>query len=414
MTVSAPVNEGNVWYRGWLIVGIAAVAMVATLPGRTVGLGMITEAILVDLEMERTVYAQLNLVATLIGAAFGLLAGIAVDRAGLRLTTAGTLACLAASVICMGMFAGAGTLGVFLVLSRGFGQSALSTCSMTMVGKWFNSHLSIALGVFTALVSVGFVIAISLAPLVTSLGWRTVWTYGGVALLGLAALVWLLVPSRQQTPALNTEAADNAGSSHDATLPQALRSPSFWIYTACTGTYYLTTTGLTLFYEDVMKERGLDRDSYEVAMAAFLGAGLLGNFAAGFAARRFDLGRLLCLTMALLSVYLFTFPFIESTSAAAAHAALFGAAGGAFMVLFFTGYAKAFGKTHLGKIQGVAQTFMVIASSFGPPLFAEIKAANESYAPVFSHLMPVFLALGVTAWFSSRWIKPRTPNQTAT
>jgi hypothetical protein len=41
---------------------VAAAAMVATLPGRTQGLGLITEPLLTDLGIGRVDYAQLNLV----------------------------------------------------------------------------------------------------------------------------------------------------------------------------------------------------------------------------------------------------------------------------------------------------------------------------------------------------------------
>ena len=44
--------------------------MVATLPGRTQGLGLITEPLLADLHLDRLTYASINFWATLIGAAF--------------------------------------------------------------------------------------------------------------------------------------------------------------------------------------------------------------------------------------------------------------------------------------------------------------------------------------------------------
>ena len=51
----------------WLTVVIAALAMVATLPGRTFGLGLITVPLLRDLDLGEQQYAALNSVATLLG-----------------------------------------------------------------------------------------------------------------------------------------------------------------------------------------------------------------------------------------------------------------------------------------------------------------------------------------------------------
>src|SRR4051812_40445334 len=71
-------------YYGWACVAAAALAMVATLPGRTMGLGLITEPLLRDLGLSRTAYGNINLGATLLGAGFGLAAGRLLDRTGAR------------------------------------------------------------------------------------------------------------------------------------------------------------------------------------------------------------------------------------------------------------------------------------------------------------------------------------------
>src|SRR5688572_445890 len=78
--------------------GIAAAAMVATLPGRTHGLGLVTEALLADLQLGRVPFAALNFWATLIGAAFCLPVGWLIDRFGVRVVLAAVLGALGAVV----------------------------------------------------------------------------------------------------------------------------------------------------------------------------------------------------------------------------------------------------------------------------------------------------------------------------
>ena len=73
---------------GWVNVVIGAVVMLATLPGRTQGLGLITEPLLADLQLDRIAYANINLWATLLGAAICLPIGRVFDRVGLRWATA--------------------------------------------------------------------------------------------------------------------------------------------------------------------------------------------------------------------------------------------------------------------------------------------------------------------------------------
>ncbi|MCC6540514.1 MAG: MFS transporter, partial [Bryobacterales bacterium] len=70
----------NAWYPGWRNLGIAALAMVATLPGRTQGLGLVTEPLLADLGLDRVAFASLNFWATLLGASFCLPVGWLTDR----------------------------------------------------------------------------------------------------------------------------------------------------------------------------------------------------------------------------------------------------------------------------------------------------------------------------------------------
>jgi len=62
--------------------------MVRTLPGRTQGLGLITEPLLSDLGIDRVAYATINLWATLLGAAFCLPCGRLTDRYGSRIVLA--------------------------------------------------------------------------------------------------------------------------------------------------------------------------------------------------------------------------------------------------------------------------------------------------------------------------------------
>src|SRR5262245_12533984 len=73
------------FFYGWVNLAVAVLALVATLPGRTWGLGLITNPLLKDLGLSRAQYADINLYGTLLGAAFCLPAGWLIDRIGARL-----------------------------------------------------------------------------------------------------------------------------------------------------------------------------------------------------------------------------------------------------------------------------------------------------------------------------------------
>ena len=190
------------FYYGWVTLTVASLAMVGTLPGRTQGLGLITEPLLRDLQIDRVMWAQINLWATLIGSVLCLGIGRLLDRFGSRtvLTTVSLL--LGCVVFAMSRSTTVFWLSVLITLSRGFGQSALSVVSLTIVGQWFVRRLSIAMGVYSILLSVGFMIAFPVVgAIVLANGWRTAWAGIGFALLaGLGPASWLLM-RRSRSPA---------------------------------------------------------------------------------------------------------------------------------------------------------------------------------------------------------------------
>src|SRR5262245_1516393 len=171
------------FYYGWVNLGVAALAMVGTLPGRTQGLGLITEPLLRDLGLGRVAYAQINLVATLIGAlgCFGV--GRLLDRYGSRGVLTAIALLLGVVVVGMSQSAGFAALLVFVTLTRAFGQSALSVVSLAMVGKWFRVRLTKAMAIYALVMSIGFMIAFPVVgAVVLSQGWRFAWAAVGLSL----------------------------------------------------------------------------------------------------------------------------------------------------------------------------------------------------------------------------------------
>src|ERR1700732_4290926 len=104
---------------GWIVVVLAAPAMTATPPGRTHGLGLITEPLLADLGIERTLFGRINLLTSLMGTVFCLPAGFLLDRFGIRIATACTVLVLGFAVIGMATAQSVLALTVWLVLVRG-------------------------------------------------------------------------------------------------------------------------------------------------------------------------------------------------------------------------------------------------------------------------------------------------------
>ena len=122
---------------GWKVILVAAAAMVGTLPGRTQGLGLITEPLFAIWGSIVSTYAQLNLWATIGGACFAIGIGRLMDRFGGRLVLTAVAVSLGVVVCAMSRAASMPGLALWVTLTRGFGQSALSVISIALVGQWF-------------------------------------------------------------------------------------------------------------------------------------------------------------------------------------------------------------------------------------------------------------------------------------
>ena len=396
------------FYYGWVNLALAALAMVGTLPGRTQGLGLITEGLIADLRIDRVAFARINLWATLAGSLFCLGVGRLIDRFGSRAVLTTVAAALGAVVLLMAGAKGIVSLALLVMLTRGLGQSALSVVSVTMVGQWFVRRLSLAMAAYTVALSVGFMAAFpAVGALAVSHGWRAAWTAVGLALLlCLTPLGWLLARRTPEAAGLapdgeganeqrRADLGDDEADSH--TLRQALSTPAFWVFGLASAIYGLTASGIALFNESILAERGFAPSVYHRSLVVGALAALAGNFIGGWLASGWPMNRLLAAAMGLLAGALVGLPHVGTEAHVWTYAAVMGLAGGFVMVVFFSYWSRSYGRAHLGKIQGAAQALTVVASAAGPLLLAECVERTGSYAAMFYALAAAVAALGACA-----------------
>jgi MFS family permease len=359
----------------------AALGMLATLPGRTHGLGMITERLLADsrLSIDRVAFGRMNFWATLIGALFCLATGPLIDRFGSRRVMFGVVVLLGTTVLAMCQASGWMAFFVLLTLTRGLGQSALSVVSLTLVGKWFRQRLSVAMGVYSVLVATGFMAAFGAYRGLHDLPWTTVWASMGWILLAIVApLSWLLVRDGQKPESAATMSVDQVQNG-DWTLLDAISTPAFWVFGLATSIYGLIASGTSLFNESLLTERGFPREAfYEVAMVGSF-VGMAANFGGGWMARGKLLRSVTAAALIVLAISLALLPQVTQQWQLVLYAVGMGASGGVVTVVFFTVWGRLYGQANLGRIQGVAQMLTVFASAAGPQLMAEWHARNASY-----------------------------------
>ena len=393
-------------YYGWLVLLAAAAAMVGTLPGRTQGLGLITEPLLADLKIGRVEYAHLNLWATLIGATGAIGVGRLIDRFGSRAVLT-AVALLLGTVVCwMSRVATFTELAIAVTLTRALGQSALSVVSLAMVGQWFVRRIDTAMAIYSVVLSVGFMIAFPIVgSLVQQRGWRRAWLSVGVAILaGLVPLGWLIVRRNPESIGLvpdGFQTIDDRRSTIDDLpgygLRAALLTPAFWVFAIGAALYGLVASGIGLFNESILVERGFGPNIYYQTLVVTAITGLTGNFLGGWLAAYVPLNRLMAISLFVLTGGLVALPHVSTHAMVMAWAACMGLGGGLVMVLFFSVWPRVYGRRQLGRIQGAAQALTVLASAVGPLLLATCVEWTGSYRAVFYMLAAAIGMFSVAA-----------------
>ncbi|HEY9282834.1 MAG TPA: MFS transporter, partial [Pyrinomonadaceae bacterium] len=215
-------------------------------------------------------------------------------------------------------------------------------------------------------------------------------------------------PASETRAAAAGEARDEDGDRAGHTLRQAVATPAFWVFGLASATYGLTASGIALFNESILAERGFDASVYHRSLVVGALTALAGNFLGGWLSAKWRMNRLLALAMALLAGALVALPHVREEAHVVAYAVVMGLAGGFVIVIFFSFWSRAYGRAHLGEIQGAAQALTVVASAAGPLLLAECVTRTGSYAAMFYALAAVVAGLGVSA-LAVRLPRPRTP-----
>ncbi len=387
---------------GWGPILVGAMAMAATYPGRTHGLGMVTEPLLADLNLAnaegRVLYASLNFWGTLLGAFFCLPVGWLFDRFDRRLILVANLMLLGISVVWMSMVQSWQALFVSLILTRGFGQSALSVVSLTIVATSFDGRRIGMAMAWYAILSVPFhlilIKGVGWALTDGKIDWRVIWGCVGFALIAMSAFAVFLKPRGSASP--KKQEANSSG----LTLAEALATPAFWVFSLTISLWGMIYAGVALFNVDIFRERGFDEKLYFNVLSLVTVVALISKLFFGWLVNYVSLSRLLAVCLLTTSIALIGLPWATRVWHAYVYGVGLGIASGAVALLFFATWGKLYGQKELGRIQGVAQMLTVFASASGPLIFSYSKQMTTSYTWIFQLLAGLVLVMAVIAWFT--------------
>lgn len=181
------------------------------------------------------------------------------------------------------------------------------------------------------------------------------------------------------------------------TLREALGTTSFWVFAGSTALFAVATSGVGLFNEALLVERGFAAKDLPTFLGVSTVVSLAGQGLCGWWMRRWHPGLLMGAAWLGYGASLAGLAMVREPWQLWTVAMLMGASAGGVTVLFFSVWGQVFGRRHLGRIQGAAQWLTVLGSAAGPLVFAGTAGRWGSHAPVLWMMAGLSLAIATVA-----------------
>lgn len=401
------------FYYGWIVLGVATIAMFATGPGQSHTFSIFVDLIAKDLGISSTSIASSYAFATLI-AALGLSRmGRFVDIYGARKVMIVVIVLLGFACFAFGAAAGVITLSLSFMCLRFLGQGSMLLGATNIVAQWFDAKRGLAMSILM----LGFAASMSLHPLLSKwliemVGWREAWVWlGFMTWILMLPLLWLLVFDKPEPMGLLPDGAEpaNVNDENDGsqasdglvgpTLNTALRTSSFWIIMAGLFVPAMLVTSLFFFQVSIFEQHGLTRGLAASMFSVSALSMAISMPVVGWILDRSNPKYMFSASLVLLALSLVNVTFVTDTGTAIFYAIIFGINTAANMTFFGYMWAQYFGRKHLGSIQGAGQTIGVIGASIGPLPLAISFDYFGAYDGALHVLALIPLACAVLALF---------------
>lgn len=409
----------------------ATFGMIMTSPGQTYAVSIFIEHFIRDLGINRSIVSTLYTAGTLIGSFALPFVGRQIDRRGARFMVVIISFAFGLACIYMGAVRNALMLGIGFVAIRMLGQGSLGLVSTNVINQWWVQRRGVVLGisgVASALIGVGAFPNL-LNWLIPLYGWRVTYVLLGVVLLLVMTPVGYffyqnrpeefgLLPDGHQKRRTNEDGARKTSTATESatesatvpvyvaeenwTLPEALRTPIYWVFTAGLASISMLGTGLTFHIVSIFADSGMDATLAAAAFVPVATTQAVTNLGSGFLVERIRLRTLLSISLLLQTLALWLTPYLSSSWLVLLFGVNLGAIFGLQRTVSSVAWAKYFGRLHLGAIAGFSSTILVAASALGPMPMGIARDLLGSYTTTLRILAVIPLVLAGASLFVDR------------
>ena len=410
------------FFYGWIILGIATISTICSIPGQTMGVGVFIDYLIPALGLSRIQLSAAYMVGTISSSFLLPFAGNAIDRIGARkmvviasIGLALSLVALALSERIIHLPKNESFLFVISVITlcfmaiRFFGQGCLTMVSKVVIGKWFNHKRGLATAISGVFVTFGFSVSpLLLDGMVQKFGWKgACLVLAAILGLGMSFLGWVFYRNNPEDCGLVMDGIDDPKwlkkkaekipeTKKEFTRYEALRSWSFWVFSLATGTQSLVVTAVTFHLASLGAEVDLGRaEVYDLFLPMSL-FGIIGNLTSGWVSDYLKLKFLLMVQMLFQAIGTTGLLNLGDSSGQWMFIVGYGISGGLFSTLTTVTWPRFFGRMHLGAISGFNMSVLVFASAIGPIIFSLTRKLTDTYfaVKVICLIFPLILAVG--------------------
>ena len=414
--------QGLPFYYGWVVLGVASLAVFAAGPGQTYAVSVFVDPIIEDLQWSRTLVSALYTAGSLTAALAMVLVGRLLDRYGARTMMVAVVLLFGLVVAGMSLVDHPAHLYLGFAGIRTFGQGSLTLIPTTLVAIWFVRLRGRAV----SLTTLGMAASTAAFPpfihwLVSNFGWREAWVVLGITAYALLLLPSLLLVRRSpESVGLLPDGAGREPSSRSETetpttfevswrLGEAVRTPAFWLLMAAMSSPSLVSTALMFHHISLMGGRGVEAGTAAAVLSVVAPSVLAGSFAAGFLSDMMPNRYIMAAGQCFHALALVLALTISDTWQAFLYGAVLGLGGGVTMTTSAVIWANYFGRRHLGAIRGVSQMGMVAFAALGPLPFSLLLDLAGGYTRVFFALIAFPAISALAALLAVPPVKRYTP-----
>ena len=401
-------------FYGWIIVIVVAFTLFFSSPGQTYSVSIFIDYYIEQFGWSRAEISSFYSIATLISGFSMPFIGRIIDTKGHRKSAVIISFLFGLTLIWMSAVNAPWMIFLGFIFIRMFGQGSLSLIPSVLIPQWFIRKRGRAL----SLISIGGVIGSAVVPplnnyLISNFGLTRAWIFWAAAMVTvMLPIAFFLIRNRPEDigmlpdglrseadkPGIESSPGDLERSEElerSWTLKEAKGTRAFWLMLLASMVPSLVNTGITFHMISIISGKGYDAGFGAMILSFTALSQIPMTFLAGFVLDKVKVNLVKGFNFILFAIIMVLLNYAGGSALLIAYAMLHGT----FMAFdsVSTGmlWSNYFGRKHLGKIRGLAVSFMVLGSALGPLPFGAAFDYFGGYQEIllFSIILPVLASL---------------------